>query len=102
MKPWMGRALLAVALLGGVFGLTALAIEWRQESTDLGPLATEVAGLASDVAEIRSRLEARSALEPAPPLPTPAPTATVRVVPLTGGSEVESGGGRITGVGVRS
>ena len=97
MRRWIGLALLAMLLLASAFGLSALATEWRQETADIAPLATQVSGLASDVEEIRSLLQAT----PTPgPAPTPTPTPEPVVAPLTPGTKVEAGGKRITVLGL--
>jgi hypothetical protein len=95
MKRWVGLTLFAVVLLGGAFGLSALAIEWRQETTDLSPLAGEVEDIATDVAEIRSLLQATPT--PVSSLPTPAPTLTPEpiVATLAVGTVVEWQGMRL-------
>ena len=99
MKRFSGPVILALLLWGGAtFGLAALAVEWRQETADIAPLATQVSRLASDVEEIRSVLQATPTPAPVAPTPSPTPTPTPepQPVPLTPGTQAESGDALIT------
>ena len=99
MSRRIGLAVLALLLWGAAtFGLAALAAEWRQESVDIAPLATQVSRLVSDVDEIRTVLQATPTPTPIAPTPsaTPTPTPQPQPVPLTPGRQAESGGALIT------
>ena len=93
MNRWIGLAAFAVVLLGGAFGLSALAVEWRQDTTDVDPLASEIADMRTDIDEIKSLLEAT----PTPILaPTPVPTPEPAVATVEVGAVAESQGMRLT------
>ncbi len=64
MRRWVGLTLFAVIVLGGAFALSALAVEWRQETTDLSPLITEVQGLNSEVSGIKNLVETPTDFSP--------------------------------------
>ena len=88
MKQWARAAALIVIILATAFALSGLAVEWRQETVDIAPLATEVG-------EIRELLETTPT-----PRPTPTPTATPAAEPASAtaeaGSVVEWQGTRLT------
>ncbi len=100
MRRWVGLTLFAVVLLGGAFGVSALAIEWRQQTTDLDPVAAEIADLRADVDEIRALLEPTPTPTPTPtPAPTPTPFPTpepAAVATMVAGAVVEWQGMRLT------
>jgi hypothetical protein len=94
--------LLSLALLGGAFGVSALAVEWHQETADLDPIEAALRETNDELANLRAEIEAEPSVvpvEPSPSTPTPVaatPTPTATPVPLVVGASSKYGGGEIT------
>lgn len=93
MERWAGYVLVALVLLAGAFGLSALAVEWRQDAPDLRPLEDDIAQLRADLAQLKDSVEAISR-PPAPPTPPPPPEPIALRMDV--GTAVEWRGMRLT------
>ncbi|HLB26769.1 MAG TPA: hypothetical protein VJN32_03915 [Dehalococcoidia bacterium] len=83
--------IVAAALVAGAFGASALAVEWRGDSTDMRPLVDEIARLRAEVEELRDPVRT-----PPPEVASPTPTPEPTVVAAESGTSVEFAGVRLT------
>jgi len=95
MRKGVNVLFLAAAVLAVAFFASALAVEWRQDTIDAGPLAREVASLRDAIRELQ--ITPTPLPEPSPtPTPTPTPTVIPTELPAEAGFTIELDGVLLT------